>query len=192
MWWLPVLSLEEMTEIYTRFCSQLMILGAAFILGGVGIITAGEWFLYETFKFDLLTIWTIGIIVALIGILVLGLVPIFRRQYKPDARIQTIVSWKHVGRKAAFAAIDAFLKQNNEHYKKIKVSQSLTKPDTTPAYKYVFDNDNYIFVQYISMQSGMMYGFLAINYTFPHYIQAKNLQVELDGFFYERDMIETL
>ena len=84
------------------------------------------------------------------------------------------------------------MKENNEHYKKVKVSQSLTKPDTTPAYRYVFDNENHIFVQYIAFQSGMMHGFLAISYTYPHYIQANSLQTELDEFLSERDMIETL
>jgi hypothetical protein len=192
MWWIPVLSLEEMTEIYTKFCTNLIVLGAAFILVGVGAIVTGEWNQYEEFKIDMEIIWIFCLLMIIMGILIIAMIPIFRRQYKPDVRIQTTVGWKHVGRKAAFAAIEEFLKINNEHYKKIEVSQSLTKPDTTPAYKYVFDNENNIFAQYISFQSGMMYGFLAIGYTFPHYIHAKTLQVELDDFLTERDMIGTL
>jgi hypothetical protein len=192
LWWLPVLSLEEMTEIYTKFCNQLNAVGGSFILIGIGIIGTRIYYFNVEFELDLFTFWGIGILFILIGLFTFVLALIFRRQYKSDARIQTTVGWKHVGRKAAFAAIEEFLKQNNEHYKKLKVSQSLTKPDTTPAYKYIFDNGNHIFAQYVSFQSGMIYGFLAISYTFPHYIQAKSLQVELDAFLAERDMIETL
>ncbi len=191
-WMRPVLSLEQMTEIYSKFSKKLKVAGVILSLIGIGLILSVVWLFSWEFVIEHSEVFGIAIILILIGSLIFVMAIMMQNQYKEDATIETIVGWKTVGRKAAINAIEEFLKLNGEKYTKKKVSSQTVKSDTTPTYKYVFENGNYIQVQYIIYQSGMTWAMLGIGYTFLNYIQAKSLQTELDEFLAERDMIETL
>ena len=159
----------------------------AYITAGIGV---GIW-ISGFFMVDIIMIMAIiGVILITIGTCIHTISWVLKLQCKEDAKLETQVRWKKIGRMNAINAVEEFLKLNDEKYIKKKVRWSAPQITTKPAYKYVFENGNYIYILYHKYETGFVLGRVAVGYTYPNYAHAKNLQSDLDEFLGMRDLIE--
>lgn len=184
-WSIPVISNDETVEVFSKFQKRAKII--IYITASLGIAI---WIIGVLMGNVIMVFAVIGTIFFVITSLVLGMSQAIKERTNKDAELETQASWKKIGRMKTIKVVKKFLKQNGEKYTKKKLRWGGPQASQKPTYKYVFENGNYISNQYQLYETGYFIGKVGIGFTYPHYLHAKNLQRDLDGYLGERDLIE--
>jgi hypothetical protein len=182
-WDFPVLSKEERIE-YSKEIQRKMI-KSDIVMVFIGLVLL----IIGTVVFFFWIIIIVGLIFILISLLFVGVVQWAKKQVHKDITAETKVAWKTIGQKSATDNLAEFMKQYGEEYKIKKISAPKGSFDSNPRYKYEFVNGNYVTSIYNEFGGGMAMAWLAIGYKPATYSQAKKVQLALDKFMGERDLI---
>ncbi|UCH84366.1 MAG: hypothetical protein JSW50_01375, partial [Candidatus Latescibacterota bacterium] len=130
-----------------------------------------------------------GSIFLLLGLFFIWLVHYAKKMVEKDVPAETKVSWKVVGFERTIETIEEFLRLKGLKFKKEIKDWPKNLLFNNPEYKYILSNGNSISSLYSENKDGHVYGWITISYTSLNYLQARELQRDLDEFLGESDLI---
>jgi hypothetical protein len=182
-WDFPILSREQRME-HTLLSTQRLI---KFLIGLIGL-GLGAFFLGILFDMNPYLI-IFGSTFILLGLLFIWAAHHAKKMVIRDVPAETKVHWKVVGFKTTIKVIEEFFKFNDLEYRREINDWPKNILYKNPEYKYILNNGNFISSLYSESKDGLVYGWITIGYSTSNYLQAKELQRDLDEYLGERDLI---
>jgi uncharacterized membrane protein len=167
---------QKLSKRMTGFLTGFVVIGILALLLGIQI--------------DMnINLMMFGSIFLLLGLFFMWLVHYAKKMVERDVPAETKVSWKVVGFETTISAIEEFLRLKSLEFKKEINDWPKNLLYNNPEYKYILSSGNSISTLYSENKDGHVYGWITITYTSLNYLQARDLQRDLDEFLGERDLI---